>query len=87
MGLDLDAVVWDEIEAMNVGGDLLIGGDYPGCLLYGAPQTMVTEMALEPVVTMIPVSKIAQVAYFDHPGAVLVPVLFHSMFISDCEFN
>lgn len=65
--LDAYSVVWDEVEAMDVGGDF-VGCSYDlVCLLDLDAKTMVMEMALEPVVTMITVSQETEIANFHDP--------------------
>jgi hypothetical protein len=64
---DGDAVVWDEVEAMDVGGDLFGSSEDCTRLLYLDAEAVVMEMALKPVVTMITVSQETEVADFHDP--------------------
>lgn len=77
--LEGDLLLRDEIETMNIVGDGLVGS-YNSCsLLQSTSETMVVEMALEPVVTMIPVSQITQVTDFHYLLTFCVTVFLHCL--------
>lgn len=59
-----NSVVRDEIEAVDICGDLLGRGENLGGFLDLYAETMMMEVALEPIVTMIAVSQETKVAYF-----------------------
>lgn len=61
---DGDSVVRDEIETVDICGDLLGRGENLGGFLDLYAETMMMEVALEPIVTMIAVSQETKVAYF-----------------------
>ena len=61
---DGDSVVRDEIEAVDICGDPLGRGKNLGGFLDLYAETMMMEVALEPIVTMIAVSQETKVAYF-----------------------
>ena len=54
-------VLRDEVEAVDVVGDLVIFCDDSGTVLDSVSETMVVEMPLQPVVAMIPVDEETQV--------------------------
>lgn len=77
--LEGDLLLRDEIETMNIVGDGLVGS-YNSCsLLQSASETMMMIVALEPVVTMIPVSQIAQVTDLYYPPAFYVTIFLHCL--------
>lgn len=59
-----DAVVGNEVEAMDVGGHLFRGGENLSGFLDLYAETMMMEVTLEPIITMIAVSQETKVAYF-----------------------
>ena len=64
---DGDAVVRDEVEAMDVGGDLFGGSDDCVRLLDLYSETMMVEMALEPIIFMIAIRQETEIADFHDP--------------------
>ena len=60
-------VVWNEVEAVDVGGDFVGSGEDCARLLYLDAEAMVMEMALEPVVTVITFGQETKVADFHDP--------------------
>ena len=61
------SVVWNEVEAVDVGGDFVGSGDDCARFLYLDAEAMVMEMALEPVVAMVAVCQETKVADFHDP--------------------
>ena len=72
--LDTDPVVWDEIEAMDIGCDFVGGCDDCVRLLDLYPETMVVEMALEPIIFMIAIRQETEIADFHDPVSRLVTI-------------
>ena len=62
-----DPVVWNEVEAVDVGGNLFGSGEDCARFLYLDAEAMVMEMALEPVVTVITFGQETKVADFHDP--------------------
>ena len=60
-----DAVLRDEIEAVDVVGDLVIFCDDSGAVLDSVSETMVMEMSLQPVVAVVSVDEEAQVLNYN----------------------
>lgn len=58
MGPYDDPIIGNEVETMNIFGYLLVGSNYFYCLLYCSSKTMMTEMPLQPVISMGPLGKI-----------------------------
>ena len=65
--IDSNPVVWNEVEAMDVGSDFVRSSDNSTCFLYLDAEAMVMEMALEPVVTVITFGQETKVADFHDP--------------------
>ena len=61
---DGDAVVRDEVEAMDVGGDLFGGSDDCVRLLDLYSEAMMMKMTLKPVIAMIMINQETKVAHF-----------------------
>ena len=74
---DCYSVFGDEIEPHYVEGCLGIADDDFVSSLQCDSEAMVMEVSLEPVVWMVPVTQIADVAYLDDLQSVFVCVLFH----------
>ena len=64
---DADAVVRDEVEAMDVGGDLFGGSDDCVRLLDLYSEAMMMKMTLKPVIAMIMINQETKVAHFHDP--------------------
>ena len=62
-----NSVVWNEVEAVDVGGDFVGSGEDCARFLDLDAEAMVMEMALEPVVTVITISQKTKVADFHDP--------------------
>lgn len=56
-----NAVLRDEVEAVDVIGDLVIFCDDSGAVLDSVSETMMVEMSLQPVVAVVSVDEEAQV--------------------------
>ena len=56
-----NAVLRDEVEAVDVVGDLVIFCDDSGAVLDSVSETMMVEMSLQPVVSVVSVDEEAQV--------------------------
>ena len=65
--LDVDFVVRNEVEAVDVGGDLFGSSEDCARFLYLDAEAMVMKMALEPVVTVITFGQETKVADFHDP--------------------
>lgn len=61
------SVVWNEVEAVDVGGDFVGSGDDCARFLYLDAEPVVMKMALEPVVTVITFGQETKVADFHDP--------------------
>ena len=64
---DSNPVVWNEVEAVDVGGDLFGSSEDCTRFLYLDAEAMVMKMALEPVVTVISFGQETKVADFHDP--------------------
>ena len=62
-----NSVVRNEVEAVDVGGDLFGSGEDCASFLYLDAEAMVMKMALEPVVTVITFGQETKVADFHDP--------------------
>lgn len=64
---DSNPVVWNEVEAVDVGGDLFGSSEDCARFLYLDAEAMVMEMALEPIVMVVTISQETEVADFHDP--------------------
>ena len=62
-----NSVVWNEVEAVDVGGDLFGSGEDCARFLDLDAEAVVMKMALEPVVTVITFGQETKVADFHDP--------------------
>ena len=65
--IDSNSVVWNEVEAVDVGGDLFGSGEDCARFLDLDAEAVVMKMALEPVVTVITFGQETKVADFHDP--------------------
>jgi hypothetical protein len=64
---DSDSVVGDEVEAVDVGGDLFGSGEDCASFLDLDAEPVVMKMALEPVITVITFGQETKIADFHDP--------------------
>ena len=64
---DSNPVVWNKVEAVDVGGDLFGSGEDCASFLYLDAEAMMMKMALKPIVTVVTISQETKVADFHDP--------------------
>ena len=74
---DDDSVLRDKVETGDIEGGLFVRYDDQIGFLYGYAKPVVMIVALEPVVRVVPVCEIAQIAYLNNLTAFFICILFH----------
>lgn len=74
---EINFLFGNEIEAVDIICNSLVGSDDLYCLLEGSSETMMMVVPLEPVVTMIPVCQVTQVTDFHYSFPFFIAVFLH----------